>query len=312
MAENQQLIVKYRPENWSEMVGHTSALAALKRTISSRSAPHAYLFTGPSGVGKTTLARILARELGADVFEADAASNNGVDDMREMIELGQHMAFSETGKRLFIIDECHMLTRNAWNAILKLLEEPPAHLYLALCTTERSKILETVITRCYETSLRPLEATEIEELLTVICELEEWKPTPDIMELAIQAAHGSPRYALTILQSIHAAPDREEARRIITLVEASSAMIELFQHLVSGKKSWKIVHGLLKKMEAENSFEEAMIPAGRYIATVLLAEERDDRAQELWQLLEAMVFPAETYDKKVAFIAAIGRILWGG
>jgi DNA polymerase III gamma/tau subunit len=311
MADSEPLITRYRPSDWDEVIGNEAPLAALRRAIASQSRPHSYLFTGPSGIGKTTLARILAKELQADVLEIDAASNNGVDAIREIVEFGQHMAFSENGRRLFIIDEAHMLSRAAFNALLITLETPPPHLYLALCTTERIKIIETVITRCYECALKPLSAPEIEDLLSVVCDLEEWQVHPDVLALAIQAATGQPRKALSIIQQIHDAPNREEARRIITLIEASDPMIELLQFLLSGGKAWLRIRPLLARIEAE-AFEGAEIAAGRYISGALMQANDEPRARRIWQMLDALIFPSSTYDKKVAFIAAIGRIVWGG
>ncbi len=204
-----------------------------------------------------------------------------------------------------------MLSRPAFNAILKLLEDPPVHLFLALCTTERGKILETIITRCYETALKPLIAPEIEELLTVVCDLEGWEVHSDVMALAVQGATGQPRKALTIIQQIHDAPSRDEAKRIITLIEASDPMIELLQFLLGGGKAWARIRPLLARIEAD-SFEGADIAAGRYISGALMQASDEKRARQIWQMLDALIFPSSTYDKKVAFIAAIGRMIWGG
>lgn len=304
------LINRYRPLAWSEVIGHEAQLKALQRALKSGSRPHAYLFTGPSGIGKTTCARILGRELNADILEIDAASNNGVDAMRQLVEFSQHTSFVGDGLRLMIIDECHALSRAAWQAILKLLEEPPNHCFLALCTTEFVKVPETIVTRCFHTTFKPLSNTEMEDLITVVSDLEEWIVDKDVFALTIQAATGQPRKGLSILQAVHDAPSRDEAKRVISLVEASDPMIELLQHLLAGKRSWKQVRASLQKIEAE-SFEEASIHAGRYIAGALLSCEEDSRAQKIWQILEALVFPSDTYDKKIAFIAAVGRIMWG-
>lgn len=312
MAEQLPLITKYRPADWDEMFGHEQALAGLRAAMRGQSTPHAYIITGPSGIGKTTLGRIIGKELKAEINEIDAASNNGVDAVREMIDFSSHLAFSGSGRRIFIIDECHMLTRNAWNALLKLLEEPPSHLYLALCTTEIGKVIETVLTRCFQVVLRPLSAKQMDEYLTVIAELEGWHPTPDILDMVVDAATGQPRKGLSYLQSVHAVTSRDEAARVIQKVDASEPLIELCQHLVMEKRSWSIVSELIRKVDDGPGFDEALIPMGRYITTVLLKEAREERARVLWQMLEATVFPAETYDKRTAFIAAVGRIMFGG
>lgn len=310
MSEN-ALINKYRPADWDQVVGHEAPIRALVRSLKSASCPHSFLFTGPSGVGKTTMARILAKELLADITEIDAASNNGVDAMRELVEFSQHTSFNESGRRLMIIDEAHALSKAAWQAALKLLEEPPNHCFLALCTTELAKVPETIVTRCFHVPLRPVPNDELEALLDVVIGCEQFEVTNDVRALVLQASSGSPRQALSILQAVHAEKTRDDAKRVISLVEASEPLIELLQHLLSGKRSWKQVQSMLSKIESE-SFEEASILAGRYIAGAMLRANNDAEAQRAWQLLEALVFPAETYDKKIAFFAAVGRILWGG
>lgn len=307
---SETLVTKYRPQTFDEIIGHESILGPLQRALASDSHPHVFLLTGPSGVGKTTLARIIATAIDAESTEIDAASNNGIDNIRELAEFAQHLAFTKTGLRLFIIDECHRLSRPAFDALLKLLEDPPAHLYLALCTTEPNKVPETIVTRCYPISLRALPAPEIETLLDLICELEGWTVDRNVFAMVVEAATGQPRKALSMIQAVHDAPDRDEAARIIRLVEVSDPMRELLQHLASGKRSWEIIRNLVMKMDAD-LFEDAMIPCGRYISAALLNTQDTGEAQALWMMLEALVFPAATFDRRVMFIAALGRILWG-
>jgi DNA polymerase-3 subunit gamma/tau len=305
------LITKYRPAAFDEMMGNDTVIAALKRTLANAiSRPHAYLFTGPSGIGKTTGARIIATDLEAEVIEIDAASNSGVDAMRQLVEVGNHMSLAGSGVRMFIIDECHTLSKPAWQAILKLLEEPPEHLYIALCTTELAKVPETIITRCYHVALRPLKTNEIEDLISVVAELEGWPVHNDVMQAIVQASTGQPRKALSILQAVHDAPSRDEVKRIITLIDASDPMIALCQYLLSGKKAWKVVRDYLAQIE-DDAFDEAALACGRYIIGAMLRAESDEAARTGWRLLEALVFPTATYDRKAAFVAAIGRLLWG-
>lgn len=311
MSPNLPLITKYRPDSFSEMVGHEAVLAALQRALASPSRPHSYLLTGPAGLGKTTLARILAREFSAEITEIDAASNNGVDSMRELVELGNHSGFGTTGARMFIIDECHALSKNAWDALLKMLEDPPAHLFVALCTTAPNKVPETIASRCYPVQLKPLKPDEMQSLLEVIADLEGWTVHPDVLAAVVQATNGQPRRALTLLQAVHDAPSREEVRRIATLQDASDPVLALMQHLVSGRGNWAQVQKLLARIE-DDDYEEVSIAAGRYIAAVLAKTEDEKKARMLWQLMEALIFPTQTFDKKVQFVTAIGRMLWGG
>jgi DNA polymerase-3 subunit gamma/tau len=311
VTEHLPLVTKYRPSDFETFLGNETTIAALKRAVGNEvSRPHAFLFTGPSGIGKTTGARIVATMLNAEVVEIDAASNNGVDAMRLLVELGNHMSLTGAGVRMFIIDECHSLSKSAWQAILKMLEEPPAHLYIALCTTELHKVPETIVTRCYHVALRPLKPAEIEDLCMVVAELEGWTVHNDVMQAVIQAATGQPRKALSILQAVHDAPSRDEVRRIITLMDATDPLIALLQYLLAGKKAWAVIKGHLSRIE-EDDFEELSIGAGRYIVGALLRAETDASAQLAWRLLDALVFPTSTFDRKASFMAAIGRMIWG-
>jgi DNA polymerase III subunit gamma/tau len=309
---DQPLINKFRPEDFDQVIGHQEILASLQRAIASSVRPHAYLFTGPAGLGKTTLARIVGKHLQAEIVEVDAASNSGVDAMRAMVEFGAYMPIGGAGRRIIIIDECHTLSKPAFQAALKILEEPPSHLFIALCTTELAKIPETIVSRCFHVMLRPLRPTEIEELLIPVCEIEEWQVADDVLAAVVQAAEGSPRKALTILQAVHDVTSRDEVKRIITLIDSSKPLLELLQLLMRCNPPWGRVRDILKRIEPDE-FENASIEAGRYICAAMVNEETsDDRARQLWILLDALLFPAHSYDRLAMFYAAIGRMIWGG
>ena len=308
MSASMPLITKYRPDAFEEIIGHDSLMAALKRTLESPSCPHAFLLTGPSGLGKTTIARIIGKALDTDLLEIDAATNSGVDAMRSLNDAVQYRSMGKSGNRMVIIDECHALSKPAWQAILKLLEEPPDHVYFALCTTELAKVPEATMTRAYHVPLRPLSVAEMDLLLTTIADCEGWIVSPDVMTAVIQAATGQPRKGITMLQSVWDAESAEEVRRIINLLDAGEPTLALAQALVQGKP-WAIVRPLLAAIE-DADLENAVVGIGRYILAAMAKADDEAKARRFWSLLDALTFPMHSFDRKAVLFAAIGRVLW--
>lgn len=308
-TENKPLIVKYRPSSFDEMFGHETVLASLRKAVGGTTVPHAYLFTGVAGLGKTTLARIVAKELDCEPFEIDAASNSSVEDMRQLVEMGNHMSLTGAGRRMFIIDECHTLSKAAWQALLKILEEPPEFLFFALCTTELTKVPETIVTRCFHTPLRPLKPEELATLLEAIADLEGWQVHPDVISTVVQAATGQPRKALSMLEAVHDLQSRDEVKRVIQIQMAEGdPLYDLCIQLINGK-GWEVLKPILDKVD-DADFEHAPTMAGRFLIGAMARARSEKDAQRAWRLLEALMFPSATYDRKAAFYSAIGRMLW--
>lgn len=195
---------KYRPQSFDEVYHQAHITEVLKAAIQKKSIPHALLFTGPRGTGKTTVARIFAQGIGAtevDIYEIDAASNRGIDDIRALKESVQTVPFSSPYK-VYIIDEVHMLSKDAFNALLKTLEEPPAHVVFILATTEKEKVLDTIISRCVVFDFRAPEQVEIEELLRDVFTKEGYTTEGEVCALIARAAQGSYRDALSVAQKV--------------------------------------------------------------------------------------------------------------
>src|SRR5260370_29475801 len=222
----QALARKYRPQSFRDIIGQETTVRTLQNAIEQSRIHHAYLFSGVRGVGKTTGARILAKALNCehgpakepcnecsncreitegidlDVREIDAATYTGVDNVRELREVTEFQPARDRF-RIFIIDEAHMLSQGAWNALLKLIEEPPPHVIFMFATTEMQKVPATILSRVQKFTLRKITLDELIERLRQICKAEKIEADDAALEIIARRGEGSLRDALSILgQSI--------------------------------------------------------------------------------------------------------------
>jgi len=201
---------KYRPVNFEDVVGQETITTTLKNAISNNKLAQALLFTGPRGVGKTSCARIVAREINNfeinddnsyNIFELDAASNNGVEGIRNLID--QTRIPPQTGKyKVYIIDEVHMLSSGAFNAFLKTLEEPPPHCIFILATTEKHKIIPTILSRCQIYNFKRITIDSIVNHLKNICKIEEIQYNDDALKQIASKCDGAMRDALQLFDKV--------------------------------------------------------------------------------------------------------------
>lgn len=248
------LYTKYRPETMDEVFGNESTLRALNGVLHQEDPPHAYLFHGPTGCGKTTLGRILARELGAegnDYREIDSSDFRGIDTIRN---LKQQTGFQpiESGVRVWLLDECHKLTNDAQNALLKLLEDPPKYVYFILATTDPEKLLSTIRGRCSQFPVSPLNEVELRRLLSQVVKKEGERVTRPIYETIMDESLGKPRDALQMLEQVLSA-DIEDRKEIIQQVKGFEGKVkDLCQGLLKAGTPWSKISVILNDLKNED------------------------------------------------------------
>lgn len=267
---------KHRPRKFKDVYGNRATVSSLASKLASPDRPHAFLFSGPSGTGKTTLARIAARKLGcsgADLIEVDSADYRGIDSVRD---IRQQMRLSPlSGEvRVWILDECHQLTGDAQSALLKALEDTPAHVYFMLATTHPQKLLPTIRNRCTPFNLSPLDEDDLLALLEGVL-LKEAKKVPDaVLAQIVQDSLGSARAALVMLEKVIDLAPGEMAEAAKTAALEEQETIALCRILVAKQKRWVDVTKILKGM-TDRDPEQVRLAVLGYCKTVLLGGENE-------------------------------------
>ncbi len=263
---NLVLYRKYRPQSWEEIIGQEHIVRTLTNALRMGRVSHAYLFSGPRGTGKTTIARLLAKSLGCadlDLIEIDAASNRGIDEIRQLRE-GIKFAPTAGKYKVFIIDEVHQLTKEAFNALLKTLEEPPAHAIFILATTEAHKIPETILSRVQQFSFKRLPVADIVKKLQKIIEAEKIKINDDALRLIASYAGGSYRDAESMLEQLRVWSDKlivkEDIEEILGAVDFKKVKT-MADHLnnASAKEAIDYVGALTENGTDLEAFSKAFI-----------------------------------------------------
>jgi DNA polymerase III subunit gamma/tau len=215
---------KYRPQTFDDVIGQEHIVKVLKGAVELGNVAHAYLFSGTRGTGKTSMARILARAIGTssnDLTEMDAASNRGIDDIRDIRESVNTLPF-ESKYKVYIIDEVHMLTKDAWNAFLKTLEEPPAHVVFILATTELEKVPETVISRCQTFQFKSPNLSTLKDFALSVAKKEGATLEPAAAELVALLGDGSFRDSHGILEKVlSSTKDKKITREEVEMVSGA-------------------------------------------------------------------------------------------
>jgi DNA polymerase-3 subunit gamma/tau len=306
---HQALARKYRPRRFSEVATQKHVSETLRHAVSGGRVAHAYLFCGPRGVGKTTLARVLAMALNCpdraedgepcgvcescariwgghtalDVVEIDAASNRGVDDARDLRERAMYAPSEDNRYKVYIVDEAHMLTREAWNALLKILEEPPPRVIFVFATTEPQKIQQSaapILSRCQRFDFRRIGVSDILERLSRVIEAEGAAAPEEALRTIARKADGGMRDGLSLLDQVLSLTggdvDTESVRRVLGLVE-EERYLELFDIIREGRHGdvFTLVEALLDEGYDLTEFYHGLVDVLRALLRIRLSDDED-------------------------------------
>jgi DNA polymerase-3 subunit gamma/tau len=291
---------KYRPQNFNQIVGNAALVESLKSVLlKEEGKPTTYLLQGPSGAGKTTLARIIAKELGADdqdIKELNVSDTRGIDSARQIINSSQFVPLRGKAK-VFVLNECHRSTVDWQNCMLEILEEPPKNTYFILCTTEPERLLKAVRTRCTTYQVSGLLQNDIIKLLTKVCRREKKKISEAVLKEIAKVVDGSPRQALVVLDSLIEIDREEKQLEVVKDFSVNQSSIkDLCQALLQGN-SWKDVSKIIKSLEEEpESIRYAVLG---YMATVLLNGKNDRAAAAIEYFSDSFM-----YTKKAGLVYA--------
>lgn len=290
---------KYRPKTFSEIIGQKNIVKTITNAIKNNKIAHAYLFYGPRGCGKTTLARLIAKSINCtgrkendfepcnkcvscfeinegnaiDLIEIDAASNRGIDEIRDLKE-GINVVPVKSKFKVYIIDEAHQLTKEASNALLKTLEEPPEYAIFILCTTEYGKIIPTIASRCQQFEFKKLTLEEIIKKLEFICEKEKLKCQKEAVEIIAKNSEGAIRDAESLLSKIVSLEDKEitkkEVEDILGLIDPT--IIANFVNLIFQKKEKEAISYINEIYQGGKDLETFLKELISYLRDLLLVK----------------------------------------
>src|SRR3989339_463256 len=303
---------KYRPQLWEDLTGQDHVKLTLEKALILNKLAHAFLFAGPKGSGKTSSARLLAKALNCkkrasesaepcntcsscqeitlsrslDVLEIDAASNTGVDNVRENIIDTARLSPTKSKHKIFIIDEVHMLSASAFNALLKIIEEPPIHVFFILATTEPFKIPPTILSRCQRFDFKKVDLAKIKEKLKKICAQEKIEIESKVLERIAHQSDGCLRDAENLLGQILALGEKKITEKEASLVLPRSNWKEIFsflEHLVNREAGPAVI--LINQLMEDGidlfHFMEDLISAARYLLLTKLNTNLSFIAEEL-------------------------------
>lgn len=290
----------YRPQTLAGVVGQASAVETIEKLLK-RSCPHAILFSGPSGTGKTTLARIVAQEIDAapeDTVEMNLSDFRGIDTIRDI----RRQAFMRPiagAAKVWILDEVQKITGDAQSSILKLLEDPPSHVYFMLCTTDPQKLSKPILGRCTEIKLKAIGEKDLEQIIRSVCSKEKIKLDDDVITEIIECAEGSARKALVLLEQVADVSGKDAQMAAVQATGSSKEIaIMLARELVNPRAQWGAVAKILNGLEDDPEGVRYLVLS--YCRKVMLGGS--NLAPRAFNIIQE--FSGNFYDSKNAGLAA--------
>jgi len=286
MTERQELHLLYRPQNFDEYIGGDALKEAV---LSCVDRTRTFLFHGPRGCGKTSLARLIAAHLKiheSDIHEIDAADKTGIDDARQIKSSASYAPMGGS-KKIYIIDEVHRLSGNAWDSLLKTLEQPPNHCYFVLCTTELSKVPITIKSRAKSFEVKPLVRKDASLLLEWVCENEQIKLSDPIKNCILDNCEGIPREIIITIDTVRDIKKDEDAIELIASAKYNPQIIDLCRALIA-KKKWSEITAILSSIADEpESIRYAVLG---YMNSVLMKSDNAQAAVVIMCFTESFMY----------------------
>lgn len=293
-----ELYKKHRPREFNQMVGQDVAVKMLEAAIERDSVPHFILFTGLTGCGKTTLARIVRRRLRCSRHDFIEDAPRKIEDVR-LIRRRIHQAPMKGKCRVWLIDECHKLTSDAQDEFLKMLEDTPSHVYFLFTTTDPQKLKDTIRNRCTEVIVKPLNDRDLADLIAHVCKEEKTKIDAEVCSKIIENSDGSARKALVFLDSVIYLPSKKEQLNAIVTATAELQAFEIVKALLYRKTTWKEMAAILKMTEGEEPEQIRWLVLACCKTELLKAGKFAGRA---YVVIDA--FRENFYDSKMSGLAA--------
>lgn len=303
-----ELYKKHRPRDFEQVVGQEQAVSLLQMVIEQDSVPHFILFMGPTGCGKTTLARIVRRKLRCSKYDFIEDAPRKIEDVR-LIKRRINQAPMRGKCRVWLIDECHKLTSDAQDEFLKMLEDTPSHVYFLFTTTDPQKLKKTLKNRCTQIAVKPLSEKNLVKLLRYVCREEKAKVSEKVVEKIVECSEGSARKALVFLNSVIHLEGTREQLNVIATESAEFAAFEIVRALLYNRNtSWKKMSKILKNAEDEDAEQIRWLVLTCCKTEMLKASKFSGRA---YIIIEA--FRDNFFDCKMAGLcAACYEVIEGG